>query len=324
MPRVDGIDVSHHNVVLDEAAVLPYRLMSCKATEGKKFVSPSLDYYVQLFARKNTQYQGVYHWIRSDSTMGEQVEHLKYQLIRIGWLVGGKLKNGKMIQLDWETTPGINHCEVWMIEEWIDRMRTIVGDRIIVYASDWVPGFTEWREKHPDMPLWYANYNTNPAHPRGGRQECKKFDADVWQWSSTADPPGFDPDIDVNEVLNWATLDRICNYATVTPISPVQGDEVYRSYKYPNSNVAVLAVGAGTVRRAGGSEITGMPVTSISREGVVDLLTNGASSVGSNPFRDYAGYEDADLASLWEKARPAPTQVHFPTSITMQGSVAWK
>jgi hypothetical protein len=61
----------------------------------------------------------------------------------------------------------------------------------------------------------YANYNTGTSS-RGGWAEIEQWDADIWQWTSSADVPGFSDDtIDMNHVRVWETLSRITN--TITP-----------------------------------------------------------------------------------------------------------
>lgn len=210
-PNVDGLDLSHWNVVVDEDAIPHYPLMSCKATEGRTAVSPKFAYFWDLFRRNDTRYRGAYHWVRSDSTMQQQVDHLARTIDR-----QGGLRVGDFVQLDWETTAGIPNMTVAQIEEWVDLARARWGDRVIVYGSDWVPNFLAWRKANPTIPVWYANYNTGSA-ATGGWAESAKYKATVWQWTSTFKAPGFlwnptnpDDGVDANHVLDWAMLDRLC------------------------------------------------------------------------------------------------------------------
>jgi len=222
-PRVDGIDISHWNVVTDEHQIPPYPLMSCKATDGSTFVSPKFADFWAMFDRLDVRYRGAYHWVRSTTSMRSQVDHLARTLDAVGGL-----RTGDFVQLDWETTPGIANMTAEQIEEWVSLARARWGDRVIVYGSDWVPDFLKWRKANPSVPVWYANYNTGTS-ATGGWAECAKYKAAVWQWSSTWKVPGFlwNPDeptdgVDVNHVFDWATLDRLC---LLEPPDPPPPDE---------------------------------------------------------------------------------------------------
>ena len=203
-PNADGPDISHHNPVADWDAVPQYRLFSTKATEGRTFRSPSFDENWEQMRRRGFEFRGCYHWVRSDSPMLEQVANLAHALGD-----HGGLQTGEFIQLDWETTPGVPNVTLSQVELWLNLAERRWPGRIIVYASDWVPGFLEWRARHPEYPLWYANYNTG-SKPTGGWAECERFGADVWQWSSSQPVPGIaDPTVDMNHVFKWETLERI-------------------------------------------------------------------------------------------------------------------
>jgi GH25 family lysozyme M1 (1,4-beta-N-acetylmuramidase) len=234
-PTIDGIDVSHWNEMSDPAAVPALSLMACKATEGKTFISPMLETFVDVFERREARYVGVYHWIRTDSTVPEQISNLVRALGRIGWVEpSGELRRGALIQLDWEHTvkrlkdkPPVDLPDptVEMIEQWVDGVRQKFGDRVIVYCSDWMLNFTAWRERHPDVPLWYANYDRTDG-PTGGRRECAKYGATVWQWTDRAKVPGFKHGIDANQILDINTLDRLSGRTTPTPPPVVSIDPV--------------------------------------------------------------------------------------------------
>ncbi len=226
-PRIDGIDVSHWNPVsssddIPTGDVLP--LMSCKATEGRGFVSRTFRPFWDLFKAKGARYRGAYHWLRSDSPIIQQADHFTRVMEGAGF---GDV--GDIIQLDWETTPNIPLNTSDHVAQWCDIIEGRFGPRIIVYSSDWLPDstldpdargeFFEWREAFPDYPYWHANYNTT-LRSTGGWAESEKYRADVWQWSSTTPVPGFAAGIDVNHVFNWRTLDRLSLRDTVTGTGP--------------------------------------------------------------------------------------------------------
>lgn len=239
-PRIDGLDI--HDVyqpLIDGGAAVPqYRLMSCKSTEGATALRKGGQDYFRWFRARGFEFRGMYHWLRSDSTMQAQVANLKR------WIDGvGGLRQGEFVQLDWETTPGIANLTVAQVEEWLDLAENYWPGRIIVYASDWVPGFQTWRGRHPTYPVWYANYNTGTT-ASGGWAECERWGADIWQWSSTQMIPGISRRCDVNHVLNWTTLRRITNSLIVPPEPPpVVAPPRYVPTAHPSTGGKMKAVG---------------------------------------------------------------------------------
>lgn len=213
-PDHDGIDVSHWNVITDWDAIPDYDLWCMKATEGKGFRSPVFNERWPKIRELQVKCRGAYHWIRSDSSMKDQVANLKRAIDD-----HGGLQVGEFVMLDWETTPGIANVTVAMVEEWLDLAEKEWPGRIIVYCSDWVPGFKTWRKNNPDYPLWYANYRLE-RDDRGGEAESDQWGADVWQWTSSALVPGYKAGIDMNDVLEWDTLFSISGYADDKGESP--------------------------------------------------------------------------------------------------------
>ncbi len=257
-PRIDGIDISHWNVA-NWALVPGYKLISLKATEGARYVDPTFKSRWATLRRRGTKYRGAYHWIRTDSSVATQVRHLTNVL----GSVGGLLK-GEFVQLDWETNKGLAVVTSDMAWEFTDRINQFYGaERSVTYSSDWLPDstldpdsrreFIEWREAHPDAPLWYANYSLSTSST-GGAAECAKYGADIWQWSSTKIVPGFSGGIDVNQVFDWKTLDLVTNQLIIpvpapAPIAPVvSASGVRMLYVYIDANGTVW-VGNGLARR---------------------------------------------------------------------------
>lgn len=203
-PNSDGPDISHHNPVADWGQIPQYRLFIAKATEGKSFRSPTFDENWVQMRRRGFEFRGAYHWIRSDSSMLEQVNNLARALDG-----HGGLQVGEFVMLDWETTPNVLNVSIDQVELWLDLANRRWPGRVMVYSSDWVPGFAEWRAANPHVALCYANYNTGNK-PTSGPAECAKWNADVWQWSSSQPVPGIaDPTVDMNHVWEWNTLKAI-------------------------------------------------------------------------------------------------------------------
>ena len=210
--RVDGYDLSRYQTVTDWPAVASQvRLVSHKATEGRSAMDRNFRSAWSGMRAADVEFRGAYHWIRSDSTPAEQVTNL-YRVV-------GPLQRGEFIQLDWETTPGIAACTVEQVETWLKLCDAMFGaDRTMVYSASWVPGFIEWRQRNPDRPLWYANYNrlTGPI-------AANKYRATILQWSSTYQPPAgiiYTSGVDVNHVYDWATVERLTQTAPLPPPVP--------------------------------------------------------------------------------------------------------
>lgn len=217
-PRADGPDVSHYQTVIAESAIPAFQLASCKLGEGRSYFDPTAPSWIALFRRNGVRNLGVYYWVRSDSLIESQFFNMVARLRQCGLDHNGVLEPGVFLQLDWETTPNIAPLTVAQVEEFVTLTQRRYGDRMIVYSSDWVPGFTTWRARNPETPLWYANYNQSTA-PTGGRAECAKYRASVWQWTSTYKCPGIAGGIDMNEVCagGWEVLDHLCNLDVEQP-----------------------------------------------------------------------------------------------------------
>lgn len=234
-PDHDGPDISHWNPIANWDDIPNYDLWCMKATEGRGFKSPVFDTNWakcrELRAQgKGAKYLGAYHWIRSDSSQEDQVKNLKRAID-----AHGGLQDGEFVMLDWETTPGIRNVYVSEVEQWLNLAEKHWPGKIIVYASDWVPGFKTWRNKYPDYPLWYANYRLIDDS-RGGKAETDQWGADVWQWTSKADVPGFaDDTIDMNDVLDWSWFESLYPGGAPAPAPEPEQPAAWPPYTPPSS-----------------------------------------------------------------------------------------
>jgi GH25 family lysozyme M1 (1,4-beta-N-acetylmuramidase) len=228
-PASDGIDISHHQGKIDWAKVPAYRLGTTKLTDGVSYPADKLAVhvgYVEAMRAHGFRWLGAYHWLRGNTSAKAQADYFVQVLTN---RLGG-LQHGELVQLDWETTPNIADPTVAQVEEWCDRVEQVIGRAcVIVYSSDWVPGFHAWRDRNPTFPYWHANYNLGST-PNGGQAECVKYDAAVWQWTSKASVPGIVGGVDMNAVLEPAVLDRLTGRAQTspgdTPPPPPPGDDV--------------------------------------------------------------------------------------------------
>lgn len=268
---VHGLDIhAKWNVILDRNAVPQFPLMSVKATEGKSVIQPGFLDMFKWFRERNFKYRGLYHWLRSDSSAEDQVNNVR----RAIGLIGG-LRPGEFIQNDWERTDGIPDPSVALVEEFNKRLTDQYGDRVITYASDWVPGFTQWRSRNPTHPLWYANYNTGSL-PTSGWNECAKFKADVWQWTSTFQCPGFASGVDANYVFKFSTLDHISRQSAPPSNQPQPHgeDEYMQIWKRADNRRYLIYIGGNKALQPTNDDIAHL------RAMFVDLYNKDGAIIG--------------------------------------------
>lgn len=222
-PVAHGPDIAHYQEITGEPVDPAWRLFSHKCSEGANSGDTTFPSRWKWMRTQDFRYRGAYHWLRSDTAVAAQAKNI------IGRLdAQGGLRQGEFVQSDWETTPGITVNTAEDEREFCDRLEQHYGRACtITYSSDWIPDstidtdliseFYEWLAlTQGNAPLWYANYNTDPLNTRGGQQECKRYGADVWQFTSSFRHPSIvsksGGGFDMNHVLRWETLDRIAGY----------------------------------------------------------------------------------------------------------------
>jgi GH25 family lysozyme M1 (1,4-beta-N-acetylmuramidase) len=211
-PNADGPDWSRYQTFTGRPFDTRWQLYSNKATEGRSYVDPTFKTRWLQWRDMGLKYRAAYHWLRGDSPMRDQAAHLCRTLDSLGGL-----QRGEFVQADWETTSNVANVTAAQTIEWCDRIEQHFGrDCIAVYSSDWVPGFTTWRNLKPDVPLWYANYNVGTL-TTGGWAECARWNAAIWQWTSSYVHTSVVGRFDMNHVFQWATLDRITDQVAPAP-----------------------------------------------------------------------------------------------------------
>lgn len=252
-PRVDAIDVAHYQVVIDEHLIPHLPVMTCKGSEGANYKDPTRPNWIRIF-RDRAEVIGMYHWVRSDSSMESQVQNLAACYREEGVLPrDGDLAPGWIVQLDWERTyNNVNGSRVLVrdltvaeIELWHHFADIAFGPgRVVTYGSDWVPNFITWRARNPDKPVWYANYSLSDL-PAGGQQESAKYNACLWQWSSQVMVPGLDtasrPGIDVSEIQNLQQI-LTAAHLTVDPPTPTPVEDTMNYYVVTGANARFIGL----------------------------------------------------------------------------------
>ncbi len=192
-----GIDVSHHQGVIDWAQVAAsgQRFVFAKATEGTTYVDPM--YLLNRFgAGVNGIAFGAYHFARPDGEPGDAVAEADH------FLDSARPAPGNLVPvLDLERTGGLTHAEVtaWALA-WLDRVTERLGVRPMVYTSP-----SGWAARTGDTAvvaedgytlLWAAHWGAlAPTLPAGG---WAGHGWSVWQYGDCGTIPGIAGCVDVD------------------------------------------------------------------------------------------------------------------------------
>ncbi len=153
-----GIDVSHHNDVIDWQMVRekgkindkPISFVFIKATEGKSFIDKRFTRNISE-ARKNGFIVGVYHFYRPEVNSFEQFTNFK---------TNAKLKSGDLAPvLDVEVRGNLPYSRyIQGIQNMLELMENHYGIKPILYTS---PSYYASFMQYPELkkyPLWIASY----------------------------------------------------------------------------------------------------------------------------------------------------------------------
>jgi hypothetical protein len=242
MPRIDLIDLSHHNTVSD-----PHKLDGLpvwhKVNEGRKLDSAVNARLTWIVDRERW---GGYTVLLPE---GGGRSTIRQQLEVYADVVGPHWGRGAGTQLDvesWSTGPGTYRygrpVSAAEIDEAIAVHVELLGRIPFVYANRNEPGmgpvFDAWRARNPGHPYWMPHYG------RGGPAAAIALRADIHQWSSTTLVPGVVGGCDVNEIINPAALDIVCGITAeeATPMPPANPAPILWN---PRGYANVFLIGAG-------------------------------------------------------------------------------
>ena len=210
-PNTDGIDTARYQI-LNGKPLPPLTFAMHKVSEGRSYGDGTLQKFATVYRNSpQIKHVGFYHFLRSDVPAGDQVLNFINKFEK----VCGYLLPGEFIVCDWERdsaggTAKLSELEAWCnaVAGWLtSKGYADAHNRIAVYSAPWVPGFTTWRQRNPKKALFLANYRTNRLLPFNGWSESKRWDATVWQWTSSGLVSGISNRVDVNQVNNWSWFD---------------------------------------------------------------------------------------------------------------------
>lgn len=251
-----GIDVSHHQDVIDWAQVAAsgQRFAIAKATEGTSFVDPMYATN-KAGAEANGIAFGAYHFARPDATPNDA------QLEADHFVDTALLQPGNLIPvLDIERTGGLSQAEIttWILD-WLARVTVRLGVRPMVYTSpngwDTRTGDTTAVADAGYTVLWVAHWDV--AEPRLPANEWSGNGWTFWQYDNCGSIPGIQGCVD-RDWFDGATFDAVSipspdatpPLATITPPSGVSGpvsiafNEVVRGITPSNTFVRIPSTGA--------------------------------------------------------------------------------
>lgn len=176
-PRELGIDVSHHNGVLDWSKIKAggVSFAFIKATEATGFIDGQLIRNVQE-AQKQGIKVGAYHFFRAGADGGEQARHFMKMLLG--------LKLDLPCVLDWEVDDGQSASKnITEARRWLSLVEETTKQAPIIYTG---PSFFSDKMKSPSgferYPLWIAHYGAmKPRIPAPWQSYA------YWQFTETGE-----------------------------------------------------------------------------------------------------------------------------------------
>ena len=183
---MNGIDISHHNKWQYERKMIEFTkhdFIIMKATEGRTFVDPMLDKYMEVITELNKPY-GFYHFARPENNSPIVEADNFCNTI-------GKDGDNAMLVLDWEASA--LRCDIMWALDWLKEVESVFGHKPLIYCSSWYT-----KKLGPILEngngLWVAHY----THQKRPIIHTYPFWS-IWQY--TSDP--YDKDIFNGNIAQW-------------------------------------------------------------------------------------------------------------------------
>ena len=183
---MNGIDISHHNKWQYERKMIDFEkhdFIIMKATEGRTFVDPMLDKYMERITELDKPY-GFYHFARPENNdpLVEADNFCK---------TIGKDGDKAMLVLDWEANA--LRCSINWALDWLKEVEYVFGHKPLIYCSSWYT-----KKLAPILEngngLWVAHY----THKKRPTIHTYPFWS-IWQY--TSDP--YDKDVFNGNIAQW-------------------------------------------------------------------------------------------------------------------------
>lgn len=216
-----GIDLSSWQAGIDLSAVSA-DFAIIKATGGVGYVNPACDAQFQS-ARAAGKRTGVYHFAHEVGCPGSAVAEADFFVDNIQ----GYLDGHTLLVLDFE---GDNQMDSAYALAWLNRVQDRTGVKALVYLNGAALNGANWSAVWAaDYGLWLAwyavstptqGYNDYTGQP--AVNATPPFPCAMWQFSSTAQLPGWSGNLDVNVFYgDGAAWDAYCRPSGTPAPAPV-------------------------------------------------------------------------------------------------------
>jgi lysozyme len=192
-----GIDVSHHNGVVDWAKVVEagYSFAFVKATEGQTWRDPR---FVENWARARAAgvYVGAYHFAAikdGDLSVGDAQAEARWFCQTVGQLVEGHLP--PVLDVETYVEGGSGRPLIAWVQAFLAEVEFRLGRTPVVYCG---PNYWRWMLRQTAelrrYPLWQVQYTsaTTPTVMTGWDRWT------FWQHTSKGRVPGIEGNVDLN------------------------------------------------------------------------------------------------------------------------------
>jgi lysozyme len=181
---IKGIDVSHHNKILNWSYLKNnVKFIIIKATEGKSYKDPKFNDYWKKSKRYGLV-RGAYHFFSYNTTAEEQFKNFKEQVF---------LSKGDLPPIVDVEDRRINMDEV---NKWCDLVEKHYGVKPIVY-SEFLFFKVLMDGKIKDYKLWIYFDEKYSAIPNFNNYDCV-----LWQYSHKGTIKGINGDVDLDSYLH--------------------------------------------------------------------------------------------------------------------------
>lgn len=188
-----GVDLSHHNKMVDFLKLKDQAFVILKSTEGTAFTDSTFEARF-LALRINGIKRGAYHFYRTNR---DPIAQAKYFLALMP-----DLKGDEILALDYET------CEIKGLIQTVDDLRRHKKNALLflnyikektgiipwVYTSHSIIEEIYFEDEFAQFPLWYARYTLNTPEDKQG--PWKNWIA--WQYKENGRVKGVSDDVDMN------------------------------------------------------------------------------------------------------------------------------
>jgi lysozyme len=200
----EGLDVSHHNGVVDWKAVSKTgnKFAIIKTSEGRGFEDPRAVFNFSE-AKKNKLLVGAYHFGRPDTDEGPtdaviEADFFIKQLKKLDWQNGLDILPILDLEAGMKTDDEYNAA--WC-KSFCEEIKNKLGCNTIVYTARWywdgylVNASKKTLDSICEYPVWWADYTTNTQED----PDLRGWDSwEMWQWTGFGSIDGVKGKVDRN------------------------------------------------------------------------------------------------------------------------------